>query len=114
MTLVLVTGGAGFIGTHTCVQLLDRGHDVVVADNYSNSSPAALDAVREVAGRPVIAHELDLRDHQALDRVFAEYPIEAVIHFAAKKAVGESMQIPLEYFDINLAGTTNLLRTMHH
>lgn len=113
MAVVLVTGGAGFIGSHTCVELLDRGHDVVVVDNYSNSSPAALDAVRALAGRPVLAHELDLRDHRALDRVFAEYPIEAVIHFAAKKAVGESMQIPLEYFDINLAGTTNLIRTMY-
>lgn len=112
MAVVLVTGGAGFIGSHTCVELLARGHDVVVADNYSNSSPAALDAVRDLAGRPVIAHELDIRDHRALDRVFAEHPIEAVIHFAAKKAVGESMRIPLDYFDINLAGTTNLLRTM--
>jgi UDP-glucose 4-epimerase len=110
---ILVTGGAGFIGSHTCLELLGRGHDVVVVDNFSNSSPAALDAVRELAGRPVAAHELDMRDHPALDRVFAEHPIEAVIHFAAKKAVGESMQIPLEYFDINLAGTTNLLRTMH-
>ncbi len=113
MAAVLVTGGAGFIGSHTCVELLDRGHDVVVVDNYSNSSPAALDAVRDLAGRPVFAHELDLRDHRALDRVFAEHPIEAVIHFAAKKAVGESMRIPLEYFDINLAGTTNLIRTMY-
>lgn len=113
MAVVLVTGGAGFIGSHTCVELLSRGHDVVVADNYTNSSPAALDSVRALAGRPVTAYELDVRDHQALGRVFASHPIEAVIHFAAKKAVGESMQIPLEYFDINLAGTTNLLRTMH-
>jgi UDP-glucose 4-epimerase len=113
MALVLVTGGAGFIGSHTCVELLDRGHDVVVVDNYSNSSPAALDAVARLAGRPVTAYELDIRDHQALDLVFAEHSIEVVIHFAAKKAVGESMQIPLEYFDTNLAGTTNLLRTMH-
>lgn len=86
---------------------------MVVVDNFSNSSPAALDAVRGLAGRPVAAHELDMRDHQALDRVFASHPIEAVIHFAAKKAVGESMRIPLEYFDVNLAGTTNLLRAMH-
>ena len=113
MAVVLVTGGAGFIGSHTCVELLARGHDVVVVDNYSNSSPAALDAVRYLAGRPVIAHELDMRDNQALDQVFTRHSIDAVIHFAAKKAVGESMLIPLEYFDINLAGTTNLLRTMH-
>ena len=113
MAVVLVTGGAGFIGSHTCVELLARGHDVVVVNNYSNSSPAALDAVRYLAGRSVIAHELDMRDNQALDQVFTRHSIDAVIHFAAKKAVGESMLIPLEYFDINLAGTTNLLRTMH-
>lgn len=113
MARVLVTGGAGFIGSHTCVELLARGHDVVVVDNYSNSSPAALAAIAGLAGRHVLAHELDMRDHHALDQVFARYPIDAVIHFAAKKAVGESMLIPLEYFDINLAGTTNLLRTMH-
>lgn len=109
---VLVTGGAGFIGSHTCVELLARGHDVVVADDYSNSSPAALDAVRALAGRPVTACELDLRDHRALDQVFARYQIEAVIHFAAKKAVSESLRIPIDYFDINIGGTTSLLRAM--
>ena len=113
MAVVLVTGGAGFIGSHTCAELLARGHEVVVVDNYSNSSPAALAAIAGLAGRPVVAHELDMRDHHALDEVFARYPIDAVIHFAAKKAVGESMLIPLEYFDINLAGTTNLLRAMN-
>lgn len=109
---VLVTGGAGFIGSHTCVELLDRGQDVVVVDDHSNSSPAALDAVRRLTGRPVIAHELDIRDHHALAAVFARYPIEAVIHFAAKKAIAESLRIPVDYFDINVAGTTNLLRVM--
>ena len=110
--VVLVTGGAGFIGSHTCAELLHGGHDVVVVDDYSNSSPAALDAVRRLTRRPVIAHEIDIRDHLSLAAVFARYPIEAVIHFAAKKAVAESLRIPVDYFDINLAGTTNLLRVM--
>jgi len=110
--VVLVTGGAGFIGSHTCAELLDGGHEVVVVDDYSNSSPAALDAVRRLTRRPVIAHEIDIRDHLSLAAVFARYPIEAVIHFAAKKAVAESLRIPVDYFDINTAGTTNLLRVM--
>jgi UDP-glucose 4-epimerase len=109
---VLVTGGAGFIGSHTCVELLMRGLDVVVVDDYSNSSPAALDAVRRIAGRGVVAYEMDLRSRGPLGRIFREHPIEAVIHFAAKKAVGESCQIPLDYYDVNVAGTINLLRTM--
>jgi len=109
---VLVTGGAGFIGSHTCVELLGQGHEVVVVDDYSNSSHAALDAVRELAGRPVARYEVDLRDRQALSRVFSEYRFESVIHFAAKKAVGESTQIPLDYFDVNIGGTTNLIRVM--
>jgi UDP-glucose 4-epimerase len=110
---VLVTGGAGFIGSHTCVELLEHDYEVVVVDDYSNSSPAALDRVQKIAGRPLTAYELDLRDRGPLAAVFAAHPIDAVIHFAAKKAVGESMRIPLDYYDINLGGTTNLLRTMH-
>jgi UDP-glucose 4-epimerase len=110
---VLVTGGAGFIGSHTCVDLLERGYEVVVVDNYSNSSPAALERVQKIAGRPLISYDVDLRDRHTLDDVFDRHGIDAVIHFAAKKAVGESMDIPLDYYDINLAGTTSLLRTMH-
>jgi UDP-glucose 4-epimerase len=109
---VLVTGGAGFIGSHTCLELLDRGYEVVVVDDFSNSSPAALAAVRALTGRELVVHEVDLRDHRALDHVFGQHRIEAVIHFAAKKAIGESLRIPLEYFDINIAGTTSLLRCM--
>jgi UDP-glucose 4-epimerase len=109
---ILVTGGAGFIGSHTCVELLSVGHEVIVADNFSNSSPAALDAVRRLAGRPLIACEVDLRDRRGLDRVFQEHSIQTVIHFAAKKAVRESVQIPFEYFDVNITGTINLLRSM--
>ncbi|HZG89121.1 MAG TPA: UDP-glucose 4-epimerase GalE [Pseudonocardia sp.] len=110
---VLVTGGAGFIGSHTCVELLEHGHEVVVVDDHSNSSPHALDAVQKLAGRPLLgAHRVDLRDRAALDAVFTAHDIDAVIHFAAKKAVGESMQIPLDYFDINIGGTTALLCAM--
>jgi UDP-glucose 4-epimerase len=109
---VLVTGGAGFIGSHTCLVLLDRGYEVVAVDDFSNSSPEALTAVRSLTGRDLVLHELDLRDHRALDHIFGLHCIEAVIHFAAKKAIGESLRIPLEYFDINIAGTTSLLRCM--
>ena len=110
---VLVTGGAGFIGSHTCVELLDHGHEVVVVDDFSNSSPGAVDAVMKLAGRPLTLHHADLRDRAALDAVFAAHDIDAVVHFAAKKAVGESARIPLEYFDINIGGTTALLRAMN-
>ena len=109
---VLVTGGAGFIGSHTCVELLNAGDDVVAIDDYSNSHPAALDRVRQITGRAPAVYEADLRDHAALSGLFEAHPIGAVIHFAAKKAVGESTQIPLDYFDINIGGTTNLIRTM--
>jgi UDP-glucose 4-epimerase len=109
---VLVTGGAGFIGSHTCVELLNEGHEVVVVDDYSNSSPAALDAVRQVADGPLVSYEVDLRDRDALRRVFDSHRFDSVIHFAAKKAVGESAQIPVDYYDINIGGTTNLIRAM--
>jgi UDP-glucose 4-epimerase len=110
---ILVTGGAGFIGSHTCLELLDHGYDVVVVDNHSNSSPRALERVQKLAGRPLTAYEVDIRDRDALGEVFATHPVESVVHFAAKKAVGESMQIPLVYYDINVGGTATLLRVMH-
>ncbi|MEU8520338.1 UDP-glucose 4-epimerase GalE [Streptomyces sp. NBC_01216] len=113
-TTVLVTGGAGFIGSHTCVELLEHGYEVVVVDDYSNSSPEALERVAKIAGRPLAAvHRADLRDRRALDAVFAAHPIDAVIHFAAKKAVGESVRIPIAYYDVNVGGTTALLAAMH-
>lgn len=110
--VILVTGGAGYIGSHTCAQLLDDGFEVVVVDDYSNSSPAALDAVRSLTGRQVAGHRVDLRDRRVLDQVFERHPVDAVIHFAAKKAVGESVRIPLDYYDVNVSGTTTLLRCM--
>ncbi|MEU2080120.1 UDP-glucose 4-epimerase GalE [Streptomyces sp. NPDC013489] len=111
---VLVTGGAGFIGSHTCVELLRAGHEVVVLDDHSNSSPEVLERVAKIAGRPIAAaHVADVRDRRALDAVFTSHPIDAVIHFAAKKAVGESVRIPLAYYDINVGGTTALVSAMH-
>jgi UDP-glucose 4-epimerase len=109
---ILVAGGAGFIGSHTCLELLNNGFEVVVVDNHSNSSPRALERVQKLAGRPLAAYEVDIRDRDALGEVFTAHPIDAVIHLAAKKAVGESMQIPLTYYDINVGGTATLLRVM--
>jgi UDP-glucose 4-epimerase len=110
---ILVTGGAGFIGSHVCVELLAHGYDVVVVDNHSNSFPAALARVADLAGRPLAgAYQVDLRDRRTLREVFARHPVDAVMHFAAMKAVGESMRIPLDYYDNNIGGTTSLLRMM--
>jgi UDP-glucose 4-epimerase len=114
---VLVTGGAGYIGSHTCVQLLDAGARVVVVDNLDNASPVALERVRELAGLgpddPRLSfHELDLRDGEALHRLLADDPVGAVIHFAGRKAVGESVEQPLAYYDHNLAGTIALVKAM--
>jgi len=109
---ILVTGGAGYIGSHTCADLLENGHQVVVVDDYSNSSPDCLGAVREVAGRPVVAHLADIRRRQDLDRVFEQHEIDAVIHFAARKSVPESVRVPLDYYDVNVNGTRTLLSAM--
>ncbi|MEU6881497.1 UDP-glucose 4-epimerase GalE [Streptomyces sp. NPDC046712] len=110
---VLVTGGAGFIGSHTAVELLDHGHEVVIVDDHSNSSPGAVERIAKVAGRPPAAvYRADLRDRRALTEVFDRHSFDAVVHFAAKKAVGESVQLPVEYYDINVGGTTALLGAM--
>jgi UDP-glucose 4-epimerase len=109
---ILVTGGAGYIGSHQCVALLDAGYDVVVFDNLSNSSEIALDRVRELTGRELAFHEADLNDPGALERVFAAHPIDAVIHFAALKAVGESTEQPRRYYRNNVMGTLALLDAM--
>lgn len=110
---VLVTGGSGYIGSHTCVALIERGHEVVVVDDYSNSSPEALFRVRNLTSVMPTAYQLDIRDRTRLSEVFTRHRIDAVIHFAAKKSVPESTKIPLEYFDINIAGTISLLSVMH-
>jgi UDP-glucose 4-epimerase len=109
---ILVTGGAGFIGSHTVLELLKAGHEVVVVDNYVNSKPEALKRVAELAGRAPVFHKVDLLDRPALDKVFAGAKIDAVIHFAALKAVGESVAKPLDYYRNNIAGTITLCEAM--
>lgn len=108
---ILVTGGAGYIGSHTCVVLLEAGHDVVVIDNLCNSSPVALERVQELAGRSLRFVQGDIRNREDLNRAF-EGGIDAVIHFAALKAVGESCEQPLRYFDNNIGGTITLMQAM--
>ncbi|TPE54260.1 UDP-glucose 4-epimerase GalE [Maribrevibacterium harenarium] len=112
MQTVLVTGGAGFIGSHTCVELLERGYDVVVVDNLCNSSEKSLARVQQITGKAVTFYQVDLLDKPALDEIFANHEIDAVIHFAGLKAVGESTQIPLTYYHNNLTGTLMLLESM--
>ena len=109
---VLVTGAAGFVGTHTCVDLLDAGYRVVGVDNFANSSPVAVDRVRKVAARDLEFVHLDVRDRESLVRAFTKWKIDAVVHFAAKKAVGESVNIPIEYYDTNVNTTLSLVATM--
>ena len=109
---ILLTGGAGFIATHTCVELCAAGHDVIIVDNYVNSNPEAVRRVEEIVGRPVKAYEADVCDEQAMDRIFAENKIDVVVHFAGLKAVGESVQIPLRYYRNNLDSTLTLCETM--
>jgi UDP-glucose 4-epimerase len=113
MSVILVTGGAGYIGSHTCIELMAAGYDVVVVDNFCNSKPEALRRVEELAGRPLKAfYQADIRDKQVLREVFAAHAVEAVIHFAALKAVGESVAQPLRYYDNNIAGTVALAEVM--
>ncbi len=109
---ILVAGGAGYIGSHTCVELLSAGHDVVVIDNLSNSSREALRRVEQIAGRPVQFYRADIRDRSALATVFSGHAIDAVINFAGLKAVGESVAKPLAYFDNNVAGAVTLAEVM--
>ncbi|MEM7339709.1 MAG: UDP-glucose 4-epimerase GalE [Actinomycetota bacterium] len=110
---ILVTGGTGYIGSHTAVRLAERGHDVVIVDNLSNSSERVVDVVSDLGGRTVQFEQVDLCDRAALAGVFDRHPIEAVIHFAGLKAVGESMAEPLRYYRTNLTSTMNLLDEMH-
>ncbi|MDR1228857.1 MAG: UDP-glucose 4-epimerase GalE [Azoarcus sp.] len=115
MGVILVTGGAGYIGSHTCLALLRGGYEVAVIDDYSNSSPLALERVERLAGRRFRAVlEADVADTAALDSLFSSHGIGAAIHFAAKKAVGESVRIPLAYYRNNLGGLLTLLERMAH
>lgn len=112
MKTILVTGGAGFIGSHTVVELLDSGYNVVVADNFVNSCEEAVRRVRTITGKDFAVYDADVRDREKMERIFSENAIDAVIHFAGLKAVGESCRKPLEYYDNNIYGTLVLLETM--
>ena len=112
MHTILITGGAGYIGSHTCVELLDAGYDLVVIDNFSNSKPAVLDRVTQISGRAPTFMEVDIRDRGALRDVFRAHDIDAVIHFAGLKAVGESVAQPLRYYDNNISGSIALFEVM--
>ena len=112
MQNILVTGGAGYIGSHTCVELLAAGHNLVVIDNFSNSKPAVLGRVEQISGRQVPFMEVDIRDRGALRDVFRQHAIDAVIHFAGLKAVGESVSQPLRYYDNNISGSIALFEVM--
>ncbi|MFK0570907.1 UDP-glucose 4-epimerase GalE [Endozoicomonas sp.] len=109
---ILITGGAGYIGSHTCLELLNAGYDTVVVDNLCNSHKTSLEKVRKLTGKKPAFYPIDIRDRDALRTVFSEQSIEAVIHFAGLKAVGESTRIPLAYFDNNVSGTVTLLEVM--
>ena len=109
---ILLAGGAGYIGSHTAVSLLEAGHDVVIVDNYINSSPAAVDRVEELTGRTVTRYRADVTDKAAMTAIFAENTIDCVIHFAGLKAVGESGKVPLRYYRNNLDTTLTLLECM--
>lgn len=109
---VLVTGGAGYIGSHTCVELLEQGMDVVVIDNLVNSSAKSLDRVEQITGKRLAFYQEDVRDRAALDRIFEKHDIGCAIHFAGLKAVGESVSMPLEYYDNNLFSTVTLCEAM--
>ena len=107
---ILVTGGAGYIGSHTLIELIEAGYTPVVVDNLSNSSPEALKRVEKITGAKIPFHKLDLRDEKELEKVFAEHKFDAIIHFAGLKAVGESVKKPLHYYDNNLTSTLTLLQ----
>ena len=109
---ILVTGGTGFIGSHTIVELLNENNDVVVLDNFCNSKPVVLERIKQITGKTVKFYEADLLDYDAIDKIFSENEIDSVIHFAGLKAVGESVLQPLRYYHNNLTGTFNLCNVM--
>lgn len=109
---VLVTGGAGYIGTHTCIELIESGHEVVVIDNFCNSSPESLRRVEKLTGSVIPFYEVDICDKFALTYVFEQHKFDSVIHFAGLKAVGESVKKPVEYYCVNVGGTFTLIEVM--
>ena len=112
MSTVLVTGGAGFIGSHTSVELLNAGYDIIILDNFVNSKPESLKRIKELTGKDFKFYQADIRDEEAMTKVFAENKIDAVIHFAGLKSVPQSVKEPLNYYDNNIAGTVCLCRVM--
>lgn len=112
MQTILVTGGTGFIGSHTCVELIQAGYDVVILDNLSNSKESCVDRIKEITGVGVKFYKADLLDLESTKRIFDENKIDSVIHFAGLKAVGESVEKPLEYYENNIGGTINLIKAM--
>ena len=112
MSTVLVTGGAGFIGSHTSVELLNAGYDIIILDNFVNSKPESLKRIKELTGKDFKFYQADIRDEEAMTKVFAENKIDAVIHFAGLKAVGESVHKPIEYYRTNIGSTLNLTDEM--
>jgi len=112
MSTVLVTGGAGFIGSHTSVELLNAGYDIIILDNFVNSKPESLKRIKELTGKDFKFYQADIRDEEAMTKVFAENKINAVIHFAGLKSVPQSVKEPLNYYDNNIAGTVCLCRVM--
>jgi len=109
---ILITGGAGYIGSHTGVELLAAGYDIIVVDNFINSKPAAISRIKQISGRDFKFYEADLLDPAAIEQIFSANQIEAVVHFAGLKAVGESVQMPLRYYHNNVGGTLILCETM--
>ena len=109
---ILLTGGAGYIGSHTYVALVDAGYDVTILDNFHNANRSVVDRLAQLTSKPVACAEADIRDATTLASLFAENQFDAVVHFAALKAVGESVDRPLDYFDVNISGLINLLRVM--
>jgi UDP-glucose 4-epimerase len=109
---VLVSGGTGYIGSHTCVELMRCGHDVVVIDNLSNSKKSVLERIERITGKAPLFHAVDIRDRAGLEEIFRKYQFDAVIHFAGLKAVGESVEQPLRYYENNVGGSVNLFQVM--
>ena len=112
MATILVTGGSGYIGSHTVLELLNKNYEVVVVDNFSNSSFESLRRVQKITGKEVIFYEADIRDEAKMDEILSAHKIDAVIHFAAFKAVGESCRMPLKYYENNISGTVSLLKVL--